>query len=378
MNTEITIQGTTYGLTERSVGQHYEAVLEKDPHTCYTVRCHHGAWWCNCPDQHFRGRKSGDPCKHILHLKRRREEQQTSPLPPEQQASAEAREEYQRKLTMTPENNSGTLTASQPTQVRSAPPANALPSVTSQSGRTQLCIALAKAQQVVGRVAHDGEVSFNGKPQYGYTSSEAIIEVAKAALGGNGLCLLPLEETLNGHEKEGANRFELECKFVLLHVSGEQLPLIRHWPVCPQQGRALDKATAAASTLCLAYLLRDLLLIPRVNPEDEVAARNDQQPARQQQTAAPTGQPTFRKKKADLPRDGAELEVRLKTREAKLVVEGVCQAGDLLTAVRTAGVKAGYVAEISRWSAPAIELAWDTAKEFIAKCRAGDGPVHAK
>lgn len=78
-----------------------------------------------------------------------------------------------------------------------------------------------------------------------------------------------------------------------------------------------------------------------------------------------------------LPADGAELEQRLKSREAKLVADGLCQPGDLLTAVTTAGVKAGYVKELVRWPAAAMQLAADETTAFVAKCKAGEGPVHA-
>ncbi len=157
-----------------------------------------------------------------------------------------------------------------------APPRDFLSLIIS---RPKLAAALAKAQQKVRKVAHDGAVDYpgrGGRVSYAYTTSEAIIEAAKDPLSEAELALLPLEETLNGHEKEGLNRFELECKFLLLHSSGESLPLVRHWPVCPDQGRPLDKATAAASTLALSYLLRDLLLMPRVASGDDVSGREDE------------------------------------------------------------------------------------------------------
>jgi hypothetical protein len=45
------------------------------------------------------------------------------------------------------------------------------------------------------------------------------------------------------------------------------------WPVTLERGRPLDKAVAIASTSSLGYLLRDLLLMARVDPGDEAAAR---------------------------------------------------------------------------------------------------------
>src|SRR5262245_58046615 len=147
--------------------------------------------------------------------------------------------------------------------------------------------ALAQAQRKVRRVAHDARNAYH---QYPYTSSEAIIESAKDALADHGLAILPVEQTLDGWEREGENRFQLVCRFLLIHESGEAAPLLRHWPVCPDRGRPLDKATAAASTLALHYLLRDLLLIPRTDPAVEVAAREDR-PVRAAAAAPPAADP---------------------------------------------------------------------------------------
>jgi hypothetical protein len=64
-------------------------------------------------------------------------------------------------------------------------------------------------------------------------------------------------------------------QFLLLHTSGEERVLSTSWPVVPDKGRPLDKATASAATTSLAYLLRDLLLAPRVDPSDDLAGRED-------------------------------------------------------------------------------------------------------
>lgn len=140
------------------------------------------------------------------------------------------------------------------------------------TGIARLAAALGKAQAACKPVSHDAH---NTHQNYAYTSSEAIIAEGKQALASAGLSLLPVRQSLNGWERHGEDRFELERHFLLLHSSGETLPLCVHWPVCPGKGRPLDKATAAAATLSLSYLLRDLLLMPRVDPADEVNARDD-------------------------------------------------------------------------------------------------------
>lgn len=133
--------------------------------------------------------------------------------------------------------------------------------------------SLAVAQQKCRSVAKDSKNKFHN---YKYASAEAIITEGKNALAETGLALLPVEQTLNGFSPTGEGRFELVRKFLLLDASGEKLPLMVCWPVVPEKGRPLDKATAIAATLSLAYLLRDLLLMPRVNPDDDLAGRQDE------------------------------------------------------------------------------------------------------
>jgi len=154
-------------------------------------------------------------------------------------------------------------------------------------GRPELAKALSAAQKACRPAEKD---SYNEFHKYHYASAEAIITEAKAALAAGGLALVPLEQTLLGSARDGGDRFELERKFLLLHPSGECLPLVSHWPVVPDKGRPLDKATASAATASLAYLLRDLLLMPRVAPEDDLPARQDR-PRAEKGAAAPPAAP---------------------------------------------------------------------------------------
>jgi hypothetical protein len=51
----------------------------------------------------------------------------------------------------------------------------------------------------------------------------------------------------------------------LLHDASDEVRLIMtEWPVIPEPGRPFDKARAAADTASLGYVLRNLLLLPRV------------------------------------------------------------------------------------------------------------------
>jgi hypothetical protein len=69
------------------------------------------------------------------------------------------------------------------------------------------------------------------------------------------------------------------------------------------------------------------------------------------------------------PADGAELHERLLKFEAQLTKQGLCRAGELVNHVVEAGVKAGYDADLTAWSGPAIALAVQETKTFIARTR---------
>ena len=64
------------------------------------------------------------------------------------------------------------------------------------------------------------------------------------------------------------------------------------WPIIPEKGRPWDKAHAGALTSSLAYFLRDLLLMPRVEEGTDMDS-GDRDRKRQQNTTAPAKtQPT--------------------------------------------------------------------------------------
>jgi hypothetical protein len=90
--------------------------------------------------------------------------------------------------------------------------------------------------------------------------------------------------------------------------------------------------------------------------------------------SAPVPPPAAREPKvpANLPANGQELHRRLRDYDAKLAAQKVCNVGALLTHVTQAGVKAGYTANISEWTGPAIQLAVDAVKEFEQSVRTGE------
>jgi hypothetical protein len=75
-----------------------------------------------------------------------------------------------------------------------------------------------------------------------------------------------------------------------------------------------------------------------------------------------------------LPANGQELHRRLRDYDAKLASQKLCNVGALLAHVTQAGVKAGYTANMSEWSGPAIQFAVDAVKEFEQSIRTARTP----
>lgn len=130
--------------------------------------------------------------------------------------------------------------------------------------------ALLLAQQLLPGVLKDSRNDFH---KYKYVSSESMIRDARAALHEAGLVLLPSIS----HLKASDDTVDLGVPAIahmvweLVHPASMQaMELSTHWPVVPEKGRPLDKALASARTTGLGYLLRDLLLAPRVDKEDDM------------------------------------------------------------------------------------------------------------
>jgi hypothetical protein len=222
--------------------------------------------------------------------------------------------------------------------------------------RGKLAGALARAIAACQSVPKDDRNEYH---RYQYASADRIIAEGRKALAAAELALVPMEASLHGSDRSGQDRFELARTFVLIHSSGESIPLRVVWPVCVEKGRPLDKATAAADTLSLSYLLRDLLLMDRVDPSDDVSHRED----RPQQQPAPQQRPKRRP-----PADGAELEQRLKDRERGLVEKGLCRTGELLDWVRgqaRALMPDGQVPPIPNWGRDLLDRAAEWVTAFL-------------
>lgn len=140
-----------------------------------------------------------------------------------------------------------------------------------------LAAALVLAQMESRGVHKDKKNEFH---RYNYVSTEALIMEAQGCLHAHGLALHPggsqlVTITASGSAvvpQEKGQAFDAQPYTVLIlrrtwhltHAGGEVLEWSQDWPIVPERGRPLDKATAAADTASLGYTLRDLLLLARV------------------------------------------------------------------------------------------------------------------
>jgi hypothetical protein len=125
-----------------------------------------------------------------------------------------------------------------------------------------LAAALLTAQQAIGAVGKDAHNAFG---KYDYVSAEAMIKASRVALHSAGVLFYA-----SGVEVIGEGR-AVQVTYRLSHpATAEELEMSRAWPICPGKGKPEDKALAGALTACLSYTLRDLLLIARVDPSEEM------------------------------------------------------------------------------------------------------------
>lgn len=136
-----------------------------------------------------------------------------------------------------------------------------------KAGAPEISAALATAQANARAVSKGSENTHHG---YLYASAEDVIAESKAALASAGLSFTRRGHTLENLVQVG---LVLVVRYELRHVSGESLGFSSVIPVVPGKGRPIDKAVLAARTADLSYMLRDLLMLPRV--DYDVDGRND-------------------------------------------------------------------------------------------------------
>ncbi len=130
--------------------------------------------------------------------------------------------------------------------------------------------ALLIAQQNVKGVAKGSKNTFHG---YAYASSEDMIGDAREALLDAGLVFFVMGNDLIVTD---GGICVVKVSLRLIHAESDtSLDITRTFPVVPDKGRPMDKATCGTLTTALSYTLRDLLLIPRVDAALDMNTRDD-------------------------------------------------------------------------------------------------------
>ena len=130
--------------------------------------------------------------------------------------------------------------------------------------RARLLKALRAAIAEAKEVAKGGR---NALHSYNYARAEDMIGEAKAILAKHGLAVLSLGRHIRRDEAGGR---VLATEWVLFHDEHGEVALGEHeWPIV-EEGRDVGKAFAAADTSSLAYFLRNLLQLPRVEQGGQI------------------------------------------------------------------------------------------------------------
>ena len=142
--------------------------------------------------------------------------------------------------------------------------------------QAELMAALAKAQMAVVGVEKNARNDFAG---YDYVSADGMVRQLRTALLQSGLAFFRSGWNLDGDK--------VVSEFILSHPDSGSYKVIRaEMPVFEAKGRPMDKAVLGALTTSLSYVLRDLLLVPRVD-ELEIDNRPTDEPAPRRSPASP-------------------------------------------------------------------------------------------
>ena len=207
-------------------------------------------------------------------------------------------------------------------------------------------------QKMPGRGPRRGATRFH---KYRYTSAEAVIEEAKAALADSGLSLLPLAQMI---ADRGSGRLELETHMMLCHSERRVCAgncVLANLP----GGRAspLDKAAAIADTLSLSYYLRRLLLMPRVDPSDDLAGTQSPQEAPAPPKAAQPSPPPA-------PSPGEELRAKIRQTDERLAKKGWVKEGDFVAHMLAWAAERKLDSDAATWPLAFHGPASDEAKRY--------------
>jgi hypothetical protein len=145
-----------------------------------------------------------------------------------------------------------------------------------------------------------GKANRNDFHRYNYASAEQKIMTGRL-LAANGIGFVPVSCTV--FELAGKPWLRRRVKLIMKDGGWEEVEV--EWPIVIEKGRPLDKATAAAHTASLGYLLRDILLLPVVEKGEELddplrdeLNQEEEKPARADRPSTPEPEKPKAKAKA--------------------------------------------------------------------------------
>ena len=148
--------------------------------------------------------------------------------------------------------------------------------------KNKLIQALLNAQLSVAGVQKNARNDF---AKYDYVSADGMVGQLRLSLLNNGLVFFRRSWSLNNGQ--------VHSVFVLSHPeSGESEESAVSMPVVETKGRPADKAVLGALTTCLSYVLRDLLLVPRVDELEIDNRSNDDVLSKPKVAPAPASAPS--------------------------------------------------------------------------------------
>jgi|6_EtaG_2_1085325.scaffolds.fasta_scaffold02767_14 hypothetical protein len=187
--------------------------------------------------------------------------------------------------------------------------------MTTKKPATTLSAALAAAQAMATRIDKDGRNDFQ---RYDYTSAENMMQLWTEIAGSQGLSLYPARSQVKGEL--------LKCRWILEHgPTGAGREIRRDEPIVVSKGKPLDKAIASARTTGLGYLIRDLLIVPRVHPTDDMDHPRWSQPEKKAAPPAPAPRKRSPQKpaKASAPAESAKPQTWASKHAERLLAAGL-------------------------------------------------------
>lgn len=132
--------------------------------------------------------------------------------------------------------------------------------------------ALLKAQKSIGGVSKD---KVNAHSHYKYTSTEHLVSVARRVLIENGLVVGRRNWSFEQNAADSELLKVRSTLFISHPESGEGFDETVEFPAIIRKGTSFDKAVCASLSTALAYWLRDILLLPRIDDSYSMDRRNE-------------------------------------------------------------------------------------------------------